>query len=276
MKHKIIAGLLAISLLVGSAGCGKNETSTTEEILLQGGSSKTAYDDINAGAAKKAASLSTPGNATVGDPQYKESEDTGFNYEDIPEYAGNAYISVNNDIPFFTESDFATECFVEYSNLDELGRCGCTTLVTDKEHLPHEERSDIGQYKPSGWKQNKYEGIVDSEPPYLYNRSHLGMFALIGNESNCEENLITGTRAFNTLGMLPNEMEVLDYVENSDYHVLYRVTPIFTGDDLLARGVLMEAASVEDQGESFHFCRWAYNVQPGIKIDYKTGENKPE
>lgn len=102
------------------------------------------------------------------------------------------------------------------------------------------------------------------------------MFALIGNESNCEENLITGTRAFNTLGMLPNEMEVLDYVENSDYHVLYRVTPIFTGDDLLARGVLMEAASVEDQGESFHFCRWAYNVQPGIEIDYRTGDNKAQ
>jgi hypothetical protein len=264
-KKALIITLLILSL----AGCGKREQPTTEEILLKGGSKTTDYEDINEKAAEKAAEQKIIKPASAGD-----AVSNHFDYSDIPEYTSDMYIVVNNDIPFFTEGDLTTECYFSYSPLDSLGRCGSSTLVVCKDTLPEEEREDIGKdIKPSGWHQNKYPGIVDSDPPYIFNRAHLGMWAMEGNQSNVPENLITGTRKFNTEAMLPNEMEALEFIKSSDMHLLYRVTPYFEGDDLLARGVLMEAMSVEDKGESFHFCRWAYNVQPGVEIDYSTGEN---
>ena len=145
--------------------------------------------------------------------------------------------------------------------------------MLDREMMPKEERSEIGSIKPSGWKQNKYPGIVDSDPPYLYNRSHLIAYALTGQNAN-ELNLITGTRHFNAVAMLPYELKVMRYLDHSDNHVLYRVTPYFKAKELVARGVEMEAYSVEDNGDGVCYHVFVYNVQPGIEIDYMTGENK--
>ena len=245
---------------------------TTEEILLSGSGNGEEYEDINESAAN-AGSTSSPGHP---DKTGLATPDISEVISNIPKYSGEMYIVVNEDVPFFEESDLTTSSYVRYSPLDSLGRCGSNVMVVSSEDLPDEERGEIGQFKPSGWHQNKYPGIVDSDPPYVVNRSHLLMWAMTGNDSNRAENLITGTRKFNVEGMLPNETIVLDYVKNSGNHVIYRVTPYFDGDNLMADGVLIEAMSIEDSGESLHLCRWVYNVQPGVEFDYSTGENELE
>ena len=192
----------------------------------------------------------------------------------IPAYAGDPYIVINGNIPFFTEEEkTSTVTFEQYSELDELGRCGVTYANVSRELQPEEERGEIGMIRPAGWVQKKYEGIVDSTPPYLYNRCHLIAYCLTGQNAN-EKNLITGTRYLNVKGMLPFEEKVAAYLKREDHHVLYRVTPIYEENNLLASGVLMEAWSVEDQGEGICFCVYCYNVQPGIEIDYATGESR--
>lgn len=190
----------------------------------------------------------------------------------IPEYSGAAFIEINNNIPFFEDGDLSTEPFEVYSELDALGRCGVAYANISRELMPTEERGAIGSIKPSGWKQAKYEGVIDSKPPYLYNRCHLIAYCLTAENAN-EKNLITGTRYMNVEGMLPFEEQVAKYLDQNDNHVLYRVTPVFDGDDLVASGVLMEAYSVEDNGEGVCFCVYCYNVQPGIESDYKTGRS---
>ena len=190
----------------------------------------------------------------------------------IPEYSGVPYIEINNNIPFFAEEDYTTESFESYSDLDSLGRCGVAYANVSRELMPTEKRGEIGHIKPTGWVQAKYKGIVDSNPPYLYNRCHLIAYCLTAENAN-EKNLITGTRYMNVEGMLPFEEQVARYLDRNDNHVLYRVTPIFDGNNLLADGVLMEAYSVEDHGAGIQFCVYVYNVQPGINIDYKTGKN---
>ncbi|MCR4891113.1 MAG: DNA/RNA non-specific endonuclease, partial [Lachnospiraceae bacterium] len=162
-----------------------------------------------------------------------------------------------------------------YSELDELGRCGKAYAMLEKSLMPTEERQSIGQVKPTGWRQNKYPGIVKSEPPYLYNRCHLLAFSLTGENAN-EKNLITGTRCFNFEGMMPYEVQLISCVEDLGYHVLYRVTPYFKDKELVARGVEMEALSIEDGGKEICMHVFIYNVQPGIRIDYLTGENEEE
>lgn len=191
---------------------------------------------------------------------------------DIPEYSGAAYTEINNNIPFFKEEDFSTESFEIYSDLDALGRCGAAYANISRELMPTEERGEIGSIKPSGWNQAKYEGVIASKPPYLYNRCHLIAYCLTGENAN-EKNLITGTRYMNVEGMLPFEEQVARYLDKKDHHVLYRVTPVFYGDNLVADGVLMEAYSVEDHGEGICFCVYCYNIQPGIEIDYRTGKS---
>ena len=191
----------------------------------------------------------------------------------IPEFAGEPYVTINNNHPFFTDEDMNASSFESYSELDELGRCGVAFANVSRELMPTEERGEIGSIKPTGWMQEKYEGIVDSNPPYLYNRCHLIAFCLTGENAN-ERNLITGTRYMNMTGMLPFEEQVAKYLDENDNHVLYRVTPVFTGKNLVADGVLMEAYSVEDKGKGICFCVFCYNVQPGIEIDYRTGESK--
>lgn len=193
----------------------------------------------------------------------------------IPEYSGQAYAEINGNIPFFDEEDKITRSFESYSELDSFGRCGVAYANVSRELMPTEDRGEIGSIKPSGWQQAKYEGIVNSSPPYLYNRCHLIAYCLTAENAN-EKNLITGTRYMNVEGMLPFEEKVARYLDKNDNHVLYRVTPIFEGNNLVASGVLIEAYSVEDEGAGICFCVYCYNVQPGVKIDYKTGESKVE
>ena len=195
---------------------------------------------------------------------------TYISVDDIPEYSGQIYVTINNNMPYFEESEYTTKAFEEYSELDNLGRCGVAYANICKEILPTEERGDISEVKPTGWVQAKYEG------EYLYNRCHLIGHQLAGEDAN-ELNLITGTRYFNVSGMLPFENQVAEYIENNiDNHVLYRVTPVFEGDNLLAKGVEIEAYSIEDKGLGVCFNVFVYNVQPGISIDYKTGESFQE
>ena len=191
----------------------------------------------------------------------------------VPEYAGEPFCVINHNEPFFTEEDKKRETFEEFSEPDSLGRCGTAFANISRELMPTEERGTIGSIRPTGWEQEKYEGIVDSEPPYLYNRCHLIAYCLTGENAN-EKNLITGTRYMNVKGMLPFEEQVARYLDNNDNHVLYRVTPVFEGNNLLASGVLMEAYSIEDSGTGICFCVYCYNVQPGIEIDYRTGTSK--
>lgn len=190
---------------------------------------------------------------------------------DIPAYSGYAYVEINNNQPFFEKNELTTEPFEEYSELDSMGRCGVAYANVCQELMPTEERGEIGSVKPSGWHTVKYPEVI--KDLYLYNRCHLIGFQLAGENAN-EKNLITGTRYLNVVGMLPFENEVADYVRETNQHVLYRVTPIFTDDNLVADGVLMEAYSVEDSGMGVSFCVFVYNVQPGIEIDYKTGESR--
>lgn len=195
----------------------------------------------------------------------------GFDLSAIPEFDGSTpYVAVNNNQPFFTDSELTTDVFENYSDLDALGRCGVAYANICKELMPTEKRQEIGQIKPSGWHTVKYDNV---DGKYLYNRCHLIGFQLAGENAN-EKNLITGTRYMNVDGMLPFENLVADFAKETDYHVLYRVTPIYeTDQDLVARGVLMEAKSVEDGGSGVEFCVFCYNNQPGIKIDYKNGES---
>lgn len=189
----------------------------------------------------------------------------------VSQYEGTPYMEVNGNIPFFEEEDYLREAFEEYAPLDELGRCGVAFANVCEETMPTEERGSIGAVKPSGWHTVKYNGVVDGN--YLYNRCHLIAYMLTGENANvC--NLITGTRYMNVEGMLPFETAVADYVKDTGNHVLYRVTPVFTGDNLVADGVLMEASSVEDAGEGLSFCVFVFNVQPGIEIDYETGDSR--
>ncbi len=191
----------------------------------------------------------------------------------IPDYSGKDVIELNGDSPNFTEFDYSHITGENYSKLDSLGRCGTATAMLDHSMMPTEERGEIGSIKPSGWVQKKYPGIVDSQPPYLYNRCHLIAYALTGQNAN-EQNLITGTRYMNSELMLPYEVQVMQYLDTSDNHVLYRVSPYFKGNELLARGVEMEAYSVEDDGKGVCFHVFIYNIQPGIEIDYATGESR--
>ena len=192
-----------------------------------------------------------------------------YDLDQVPAYAGEPYVVINDNQPFFGEEEYTTEAFETYSALDGLGRCGTAYANICRELMPTEPRGDISSVKPTGWQSVKYD-FVDGKS--LYNRCHLIGFQLAGENAN-PKNLITGTRYLNIEGMLPFENLVADYVKETDQHVLYRVTPVFQGQDLVARGVLMEGLSVEDNGEGVTFCVYAYNVQPGVDIDYATGDN---
>ena len=190
--------------------------------------------------------------------------------DQIPPYFGQAYVPIDDNVPGFTEDELTTDSYEYYSPLDELGRCGFARSCVGVDLMPTEERGSIGSVKPSGWQTVKYD-CVDGK--YLYNRCHLIGFQLTGENAN-EKNLITGTRYMNVDGMLPFENLVADYIHETNNHVLYRVTPVYNGADLVAQGVQMEAYSVEDNGDGVCFNVFCYNVQPGVEIDYATGENR--
>ena len=191
----------------------------------------------------------------------------------VEAYSNSASVQINNNKPEFTSKEITKNSFETYSALDSLGRCGTATACVGKDIMPTEPRGNIGMVKPTGWNQNKYPGLVDSNPPYLYNRCHLIGYQLTGENAN-ERNLVTGTRYMNVDGMLPYENKVADYVKSTGNHVMYRVTPDFTDNNLLCNGVKIEAYSVEDSGKGISFNVYCYNVQPGVDINYKDGSNK--
>ena len=193
-----------------------------------------------------------------------------YEYQDIPKikYRDNPYVELNNNVPYFINENLPTTPFQDYVDLDNLGRVGAATACLGPETLPTEKRGPIGMIKPAGWHTVKYPGII--KDLYLYNRCHLIAFELSGQNAN-EKNLTTGTRYLNISGMLPFENKTRKYIDDTGNHVLYRVTPIFLDNELICRGVIMEAKSVEDN--NLQFCVYCFNVQPGIVIDYKTGDS---
>lgn len=247
-KNMLVVFSLLFCILIG--GCTDNNSTSNNESI---GNSNIIYNDNSSEVSNK-----------------DKSEDV-VNLNNMGEYTGSPYISLNGNMPYFTDEEkLSTEPFEYYSNLDSLGRCGVAFANICKEIMPTEERGAIGQVRPSGWHTVKYNGVVDGN--YLYNRCHLIGYQLAGENAN-ELNLITGTRYLNMIGMLEFENTVSAYVEETNNHVLYRVTPIFEGDNLVAKGVEMEAWSVEDRGAGVCFNVFCYNVQPGIEIDYATGDS---
>lgn len=208
------------------------------------------------------------GKSNSGSSKTSGSSET-FQLSDIPEYSGSPYVAVNGNVPYFSESDLTDVSFESYSDLDALGRCGVAYASVSTDTMPTEKRGSIGEVKPTGWHNKKYD-FVDGK--YVYNRCHLIGYQLTAENAN-EKNLITGTRYLNVQGMLPFENMAADYVKETGNHVLYRVTPVFEGSNLVASGVLMEAESVEDKGEGILCCVYVYNVQPGININYATGDS---
>lgn len=189
--------------------------------------------------------------------------------EKVPAYSGSPYVEINGNQPDFSQDQETTESFESYSELDSLGRCGTAFACIGEDLMPTEDRGSISEVHPTGWVQAEYDCVDGGS---LYNRCHLIGFQLTGENAN-EKNLITGTRYLNVEGMLPFENLVADYIKETGNHVLYRVTPVFQGDNLVASGVTMEALSVEDAGEGVCFSVYVYNVQPGVEIDYATGES---
>lgn len=206
------------------------------------------------------ASLAEPGSAPA----------AAVALEDVPAFSGAPYVELDGNQPAFSEAERTAESFETYSALDELGRCGPAFACIGQDLMPTQERESISQVRPTGWQNAEYD-FVDGG--YLYNRCHLIGFQLTGENAN-EQNLITGTRYMNVEGMLPFENMVADYVKETGNHVLYRVTPVFEAEELVARGVQMEAWSVEDEGDGVCFNVYVYNSQPGVEIDYRTGESR--
>ncbi len=199
-----------------------------------------------------------------------EIQTPSYDISQIPEYAGEDYVVINNNIPYFDIDSYGTKSFESYSELDSLGRCGVALANVGVDLMPTEKRGSIGMIKPSGWHTIKYDKV---DGKYLYNRCHLIGYQLTGENANIK-NLITCTRQMNAKTMLVWENEVAEYVKETNNHVLYRVTPIFEGDNMLAKGVLMEAMSVEDKGQGVRFNVFVYNVQDGIIIDYSNGDSR--
>lgn len=289
MKHnrpqkRLITQLsLWLALLLTFTGCAEStvtpqdntyaieQLATIPSELLE--ASETAVSEPESGQPQENASDTQESQQVTIATDVPTGEGTSaFSLREIPAYSGTPYTEVNGNQPYFTEEELTTQSFETYSELDSLGRCGMAYANVGQDLMPTEPRGEIGAVKPTGWHLVKYDNV---DGKYLYNRCHLIAYMLAAENAN-PQNLITGTRYLNVQGMLPFETKVCDYVKNTGNHVLYRVTPIFDGDNLLADGVLMEAYSVEDAGEGICFCVFAYNVQPGIGIDYATGDNWAE
>lgn len=285
MKNKF----LCISVILGAlllSGCGLNDgdkgTESVSKVVAEDDSTEKNAEEITIAEESTAERSTTEKSTTeiiiadittteITSEELIEDKAVEFSYNNIPEFNDNSYEEINSNIPFFTDKDLTKEAFESYSDLDSLGRCGVAFALLGKETMPEERRGEIGDIKPSGWHTVKYPEIISDN--YLYNRCHLIAFQLAGENDN-EKNLITGTRYFNVSGMEPFENKVASYIENTNNHVLYRVTPIYNQDDLVATGVLMEARSVEDNGKGLSYCVFVYNYQPGIIIDYQNGDSK--
>ena len=282
-KRLITQLSLWLALLLAFTGCAEStvtsqdntyaieQLATIPSELLE--ASETAVSEPESGQPQENASDTQESQQVTSATDVPTGEGTSaFSLREIPAYSGTPYTEVNGNQPYFTEEELTTQSFETYSELDSLGRCGVAYANVGQDLMPTEPRGEIGAVKPTGWHLVKYDNV---DGKYLYNRCHLIAYMLAAENAN-PQNLITGTRYLNVQGMLPFETKVCDYVKNTGNHVLYRVTPIFDGDNLLADGVLMEAYSVEDAGEGISFCVFVYNVQPGIGIDYATGDNWAE
>ena len=258
--------LLCMLLTACSSGSTIGEPTATSAVSAVQNSDNQASEAVTEPENTSESSSSSSGTSEATTTQEKS---TVFSLDSVPAFSGDPYVAVNDNRPFFTDADFTAKSFESYSDLDNLGRCGVAYANVSKDTMPTEERGSIGQVKPSGWHTVKYD-CVDGK--YLYNRCHLIGYQLTAENANVK-NLITGTRYLNVEGMLPFENMVADYIKETGNHVLYRVTPIFSGNNLVASGVLIEAESVEDKGEGICFCVYCYNNQPGITIDYAAGES---
>lgn len=291
MKNKKIIGIIAavlVVLFIGLVGGTQGETPATttdgtklsdvstsvsssleETVGLQPGN--TTGDGSQSSASGQS---STQSGATTQSSVSQAPVAPGGNYKadlsKIPAFNGKPYVTVNGNVPGLSAKDRTSTYFENYAPLDSMGRCGVVFACLGTETMPTEERGEIGSVKPTGWHTVKYD-VVDGK--YLYNRCHLIGFQLSGENANTR-NLITGTRYLNVDGMLPFENLVADYIKETGNHVLYRVTPIFKGSELVARGVQIEAYSVEDSGSGVCFNVYCYNNQPGVEITYATGESR--
>ena len=262
MKKQILALFIAATTALSLSACEFDLFKTTKDIVDAG---KEAATQVQ----KEVENLKAKYNSKAKENQ--ASQQSPVQLDTIPAFSDSPYVEINGNKPFFETDDYTTSSFEFYSDLDELGRCGVCYACVGSDIMPTEERGEIGMVKPSGWHTVRYDDVISDK--YLYNRCHLIGFQLTGENANVK-NLITGTRYLNVTGMLPLENEVADYVHSTDNHVLYRVTPIFESDNLVANGVLMEAYSVEDNGKGVCFNVYCYNAQPHIEIDYATGESK--
>ncbi len=267
----LLAAALSAALSMTACGEAEADPDGSREVLQASVSEETASDEADEASGEEEA-----GDADAEQPLKQPAEpeelagqlwDTDFSLADLEPYTDQAYVAVNDNQPYFSEYDLTGQSFEYYSELDELGRCGTACARIGVDLMPTEKRESISQVKPTGWQNEAYDQV---DGKYLYNRCHLIGFQLSGENAN-EKNLITGTRYLNVDGMLPFENMIADYVKETENHVMYRVTPVFEGDNLVASGVLLEAQSVEDQGADIQFCVYVYNVQPGITIDYATG-----
>lgn len=272
MKNRLFLILLVIVVAISSlTGC--MITDSTKESTT---TNPTTTDNVAGAPTTEPTSVADK--ETSPKPTQKEELDTlpvggdktaSFDISQVPAYNKSPFAVVNGNKPYFRTEELVKTSYESYAKLDTLGRCGVTIACVGKDIMPTEDRGQIGSVKPTGWHTVKYD-CVDGK--YLYNRCHLIGFQLTGENANTA-NLITGTRYMNVDGMLPFENMVADYVKETENHVMYRVTPIFEGSNLVATGVLMEAFSVEDNGDGIMFCVFCYNVQPGVDIDYSTGKS---
>lgn len=262
MRKKNLLVLLWLSLLLlfapacQAANSDESQTTNSSQISSENVSDSTSEEILSSG-------------ENIQDNSSYATGLDAFNLANVPAYSGSPYCEINGNCPFFTNEEMTAESFESYGELDSLGRCQTCIASIGKDLMPTEKRGNIGNVHPTGWHLVKYAGIDGN---YLYNRCHLIGYQLTGENANTR-NLITGTRYLNVDGMLTFENKTADYIESTGNHVMYRVTPIFEGDNLLASGVLMEAKSVEDNGTGLSFCIYCYNVQPGVTIDYATGDS---
>ena len=267
-KKSVLITIISFILLViwTIIGCNSNSTSTSPDTVEQ-----TENTDDSAEITSNPTDSENSDNSAM---QTDWSVSTYISLADIPAYTDSPYVEINENVPFFTEVQQATGPIEEYFDLDELGRCRGAIALLDRNMMPTEERGPIGHVRPSGWHTVKYPEVISDL--YLYNRCHLIAYELTGQNDNVN-NLITGTRYMNVEGMLPFENKVAAFLrKNEGIHVLYRVTPLFDGENLVASGVLMEARSIEYGGEGLSFCIYCYNVQPHISIDYTDGSSYQE
>lgn len=277
-KFKWIPIVLVIALLI-SCGTGNTDDQPNKETQISVETTIEEYATTVNSETEKETETKTKKEKKTENPKTEKKDNKKLNntkkniaLSDIPSYSNNAYTILNDNVPLFIKSEITKKSYEKYSDLDNLGRCGMVMACIGKDIMPTEERSGIGHVRPSGWQTIKYD-IVDGK--YLYNRCHLIGYQLTGENDNVR-NLITGTRYFNVEGMLPFEDMVADYVKETNNHVMYRVTPLYKDNNLLATGVIMEGYSVEDKGAGISFNVFCYNVQPGIKINYRNGDSKLE